>query len=100
MVKISELIPGRTGCQLKNRWHKELRDKLRVRCSLSKQERRSKKEKYEHVENNTVSVSECDVPLCSPCQTVSLLDDQLSFFSGEQDFNIFINELCNSLSSK
>jgi Myb-like DNA-binding protein FlbD len=45
-VKISKFIPGRTGCQLKNRWHKKLKKKTNVSCCYSKQERRSKRAKY------------------------------------------------------
>ena len=58
-VKISEFIPGRTGCQIKNRWHKELKNITHVSHNYTKQERRSKRAKYGEYESKSCS-SESD----------------------------------------
>ena len=45
-VKISQSLPGRTGNNVKNRWHKSLKQFHGIEHNVEKQERRSKKAKW------------------------------------------------------
>ena len=50
-VKISQFFNGRTGNQIKNRWHKSLVQYHGIEHNLVKQERRSKKVKFQIQDN-------------------------------------------------
>ena len=51
-VKISQFFNGRTGNQIKNRWHKSLVKYHGIEHKFVKQERRSKKVKFQAQENS------------------------------------------------
>jgi Myb-like DNA-binding protein FlbD len=96
-VKISEFIPGRTGCQLKNRWHKELRNRTNVEYTLTKQERRSKRKKYDMSDEKSASKSEYSVTSEDIFSISSIIEENSSIFNEDQNFSIFISELYNSV---
>ena len=73
-MKISQFLPGRSGNNVKNRWNCALTKYHGISYTYAKQERRSKKDKWNKDDEETVTQIQV-----APDQCTTLIDQMTDF---------------------